>query len=73
MDNPAISAVIITHNEEENISKCLASLTGLDEIIVVDSGSDDATIEIAKNHGAKLIKPLVVIISISLSIKLIIE
>ena len=55
MDNPAISAVIITHNEEENISKCLASLTGLDEIIVVDSGSDDATIEIAKNHGANVI------------------
>lgn len=55
MNNPAISAVIITHNEENNISRCLASLTGLDEIIVVDSGSDDKTIEIAKNHGAKVI------------------
>ena len=55
MNNPAISAVIITHNEEDNISKCLSSLTGFDEIIVVDSGSEDKTIEIAKTHGAKVI------------------
>mgnify|MGYP001008100084 CR=1 FL=1 len=55
MNNPAISAVIITHNEEDNISKCLSSLTGFDEIIVVDSGSKDKTIEIANTHGAKVI------------------
>lgn len=55
MTNLTISAVIITHNEEDNISKCLSSLTGFDEIIVVDSGSKDKTIEIAKNHGAKVI------------------
>ena len=55
MTNPAISAVIITHNEEDNIAKCLSSLAGLDEIVVVDSGSDDQTIEIAKSHGAKVI------------------
>ena len=55
MNNPAISAVIITHNEEDNISRCLSSLTGFDEIIVVDSGSEDKTIEIAKKHGAKVI------------------
>ena len=55
MTNPTISAVIITHNEEENISKCLSSLTGFDEIIVVDSGSNDKTIEISKSHGAKVI------------------
>jgi len=55
MKNAAISAVIITHNEEANIPKCLSSLQGFDEIIVVDSGSDDKTIEIAKSHGAKVI------------------
>ena len=55
MRNTAISAVIITHNEEDNISKCLASLTGLDEIIVVDSGSTDRTIEISKKYGAQVI------------------
>ena len=55
MTNTKISAVIITHNEEENIAKCLSSLQGFDEIIVVDSGSNDKTIEISKSHGAKVI------------------
>jgi len=55
MNFPAISAVIISYNEEENIHKCLSSLQEFDEIIVVDSGSHDKTIEIAKNHGAKVI------------------
>ena len=55
MTNLAISAVIITHNEEGNITKCLSSLTGLDEIIVVDSGSTDRTIEISKKYGAQVI------------------
>jgi len=55
MNNLAISAVIITHNEEDNIAKCLSSLTGLDEIVLVDSGSTDRTIKIAKKYGAKII------------------
>ena len=39
-----ISAIIITHNEERNIGRCLESLHGVaDEIIVVDSGSTDNT------------------------------
>lgn len=38
-----ISATIITRNEERNISDCLASLDFVDEIVVVDSGSDDST------------------------------
>ena len=42
-----ISAVIITYNEENNIGRCLDSLKGLaDEIIVVDSFSTDRTEEI---------------------------
>jgi len=55
MNFPAISAVIISYNEEDNILKCLSSLQDFDEIIVVDSGSHDKTIEIAKSHGAKVI------------------
>lgn len=44
-----LSAVIITYNEEEHLEKCLASLTGIaDEIIVVDSFSTDRTPEICK-------------------------
>ena len=49
-----ISAVIITYNEEKNIEKCLLSLIGIaDEIIVLDSFSDDKTEEICKKHKVK--------------------
>lgn len=44
----AISAVIITRNEEANIRDCLASLAWVDEIVVVDSGSSDRTVEICR-------------------------
>jgi glycosyltransferase involved in cell wall biosynthesis len=49
-----ISAVIITKNEEENIKRCLQSLSWCDEIIVVDDDSTDKTVEIAKKSGAKV-------------------
>lgn len=51
-----LSAVIITLNEEKNLDRCLRSVVGIvDEIVVVDSGSTDATIEIAKRYNAKII------------------
>ena len=44
-----LSAVIITYNEEKNIGRCLQSLQGVvDEIVVVDSMSTDTTIAIEK-------------------------
>jgi glycosyltransferase involved in cell wall biosynthesis len=54
-----LSVVIITHNEEANIGRTLASVQplvadGKGEIIVVDSGSTDRTVEIAKSFGAKI-------------------
>lgn len=50
-----ISAVIITYNEEKNIERCLKRLQGIaDEIIVVDSFSQDRTIEICKAYNAKV-------------------
>jgi glycosyltransferase involved in cell wall biosynthesis len=54
-----LSVVIITHNEEANIARTLASVQplvseGKGEIIVVDSGSTDRTLEIAKSFGAKV-------------------
>src|SRR5450759_3974746 len=54
---PKISAVIITFNEELFISKCLESLEGIaDEIVVVDSFSTDATEEICKKYNVRFIK-----------------
>lgn len=50
-----ISVTIITLNEEINIAKCLEKLSFADEIVVVDSGSLDGTVEIAKQFGAKVI------------------
>ena len=54
-----LSVVIITYNEEANIGRTLASVQplvadGKGEIIVVDSGSTDRTVEIAKSFGAKV-------------------
>ena len=52
-----ISAVIITFNEERNIGRCLDSLTGVaDEIIVVDSFSTDRTAQICLEKGARFIQ-----------------
>lgn len=51
-----ISAVIITYNEERNIGRCLESLRGIaDEIIVVDSNSTDATVSICNQNHAKVV------------------
>ncbi len=49
-----ISAIIITRNEEINISKCIESVKWADEIIVVDNNSMDQTRTIAKSAGAKV-------------------
>jgi glycosyltransferase involved in cell wall biosynthesis len=50
-----ISAVIITFNEERNIGEAIESVRWADEILVVDSHSEDRTIEIAESAGVKVI------------------
>lgn len=53
---PAISAILITYNEEADLPEALASLRGVaDEIVVVDSGSADRTREIAQEMGARVV------------------
>jgi glycosyltransferase involved in cell wall biosynthesis len=52
----AITAVVLTFNEESNLEACLQSVAGWTESIwIVDSGSTDRTLEIAASHGAVLI------------------
>ena len=53
-----ISAIIITKNEEHSIRECLESISWVNEIIIVDSGSKDKTLKICKEFGAKIfVKP----------------
>lgn len=49
-----ISAVIVTHNEENNIRECLESVKWVDEIIIIDMFSSDKTINIAKDYTSKI-------------------
>ena len=53
-----ISAIVITHNEENNILACLESIRWVDEIIVVDTHSTDKTVELARRSEQKFIKRL---------------
>ena len=52
---PLLSVVVIVHNEEARLEACLASIRNIaDEIIVLDDGSTDATVAVAKQHGARV-------------------
>ena len=50
-----VSVAIITLNEEGNLPRTLASVAWADEIVIVDSGSTDATPEIAQSHGVRFV------------------
>ena len=51
---PMLSVAIITCNEERNLARTLASVSFANEIVVVDSGSRDRTLEIAASFGARV-------------------
>jgi hypothetical protein len=53
---PRVSAVVITLNAASQLETCLQSLAFADEIVVVDSGSTDRTVEIARGRGAKVVQ-----------------
>jgi glycosyltransferase involved in cell wall biosynthesis len=52
---PAISATIIAHNEAGQIARAIHSLSCADEVVVVDSGSTDETVNVARNCGARVV------------------
>jgi len=51
-----LSAVLITRNAAAVLDACLESVAFVDEIVVVDSGSTDATVEIAQRRGARVVQ-----------------
>jgi glycosyltransferase involved in cell wall biosynthesis len=52
-----LTACVITLNEESNLPRALSSLRDVaDEIIVVDAGSRDATVAVARAHGARVLQ-----------------
>lgn len=55
-NSPTIAAVVLTKNEQTDLPSCLKSLAWVSQLVVVDSGSTDQTLAIAKKHQAKLYK-----------------
>jgi glycosyltransferase involved in cell wall biosynthesis len=51
-----VSVILPVRNEAHNLPRCLASLTAVGEVYVVDSGSTDDTAAIAESHGAKVVQ-----------------
>jgi glycosyltransferase involved in cell wall biosynthesis len=52
---PTIAAIVLTKNEELDLAKCLKSLDWVTDVFVIDSGSTDKTLAIAKKAGAKIL------------------
>jgi glycosyltransferase involved in cell wall biosynthesis len=56
-DRAPVAAVVLTHNEERNLPDCLASLAGwVDQLFVVDSGSTDRTVALARDARAVVVE-----------------
>jgi len=52
----AVSVVVLTRDEEVNIARCLASVAWADQVVVVDSGSADNTVPIARSLGSDVVE-----------------
>lgn len=52
----SLSVALAVYNEESQLAACLSSVSWADEIVVVDGGSTDRTVSIAKKYGAKIIE-----------------
>lgn len=54
--NQMISVLILTRNEESNLARCLDSVKWSDDVLVLDSFSDDSTLKIAKDRGVHVLQ-----------------
>ena len=54
MPSSTLSVAIVTFNEEENLARTLDSVRFADEVVLIDSGSTDGTVEIARAYGVKV-------------------
>jgi glycosyltransferase involved in cell wall biosynthesis len=54
MTGVPLSGVVTTFNNASTLEDCLGSLAFCDEVVVLDSGSTDATLDIARRHGARI-------------------
>ena len=56
MNQIPLTVVVITKNEESNITRCLTSVLGwVGEVVVYDSGSVDQTVQVASKLGARVV------------------
>jgi len=51
-----VSVIIAVRNEAKNLPRCLQALRNVGEVYVIDSQSSDATVEIARSHGAQVVQ-----------------
>jgi glycosyltransferase involved in cell wall biosynthesis len=58
-----VSILILTLNEEANIADCLDSVAWADDVLVLDSGSEDRTVEIAEAKGARVMRLVLILIN----------
>ena len=56
MNRPEVSILILTKDEEVNLPRCLAALDWCNDIVVIDSGSTDRSVQIAENTGCRVVK-----------------